>query len=441
MTVNLSRWAKSFALSSVTGSSAFVSHLASSADPSKAFGQLYPVPNVPGEHYGNVGAGKLAIVAIGMDLGGYGAPGDFRFKIWDSTGASKYTSDRLRSWASSTSATDLPRFSLDITSGESDDLLGNVDQSAIPILETGSFIGGTTSFRFGAYITNGFDVAYQLQTNASYNVHQDTSITTTGTFNVNTTTSGKSLIGRVYYILVPTTPGTPVEDTSVPKVRQIGVTWSASNSGGDPDGLYYRVEWQKLGWSYWNTEFPTENKITITGLEDGENYYFRVRAENGTNLYMVAADGEDGAASGWSYSDLISTASLPNWGDYTIASSAEVYKPYSDGVFAYDATSYAITSGSLPPGLSLNTATGAITGSPISMGTYSFTVSASSIAGTISQALSLTVTGSVNILDASGNTTSAAVKVYNGSAWVAGTVYVWDLTYTGTGGTHWRQIK
>jgi hypothetical protein len=389
----------------------------------------------------------MVIVAMGLDVGGYNTTGastagDFRFRIWDNSGTNLYTSGRLRTPNNTGTLVNLPRFSLDITSGESNDALGNTDSSLPPVLETGSYIGGTTSFRFGVYSTAGYDVSYQLQANTSYNVDQDTSMTTTGDFTANATAAGKSLIGRIYYILIPTTPGKPVENTSVPKVRQIGITWPASNDGGDPNGFYYRVQWQKLGANSWNDELgDASNSFILTGLQDGENYYFRVRAENDTRVWMDSPDGQDTAASGWAYSDLISTASLPNWGDYTIASSAEVYKPYSDGVFAYDATSYAITSGSLPPGLSLNTATGAITGSPISMGTYSFTVSASSIAGSISQALSLTVTGSINVLDASGNTTSAAVKVYNGSAWVPGTVYVWDLTYTGTGGTHWRQIK
>ena len=220
-TPDLTKYTKSFALSSGSGSTAFISHLLGTSGPSKAFGQLYPVPNVPGENYGTVGAGRMMIVAIGIDISGYGAPGDFRFKIWDSSGVSQYTSDRLRTWTSLTTDTNIPRFSLDILTGYSDDILGNLDFSIPPILETGSFIGGTTNFRFGGYITAGFDVSYQLQTNASYNVSQDTSITTTGDFDINSTTSGKSLIGRVYYILVPSAPGTPVENTLVSKVRQI----------------------------------------------------------------------------------------------------------------------------------------------------------------------------------------------------------------------------
>jgi hypothetical protein len=49
-------------------------------------------------------------------------------------------------------------------------------------------------------------------------------------------------------------------------------------------------------------------------------------------------------------------------------------------------TSYALASGTLPPGLSLNTSTGAITGTPTAAGSYSITFTASNAAGTSSPA-------------------------------------------------------
>ncbi|UEG49375.1 YDG domain-containing protein [Ferruginibacter lapsinanis] len=52
------------------------------------------------------------------------------------------------------------------------------------------------------------------------------------------------------------------------------------------------------------------------------------------------------------------------------------------GVFSGGPTSYALASGSLPPGLSLNTSTGAITGTPTTAGSFSASFSASNAAGT-----------------------------------------------------------
>ncbi|MFZ4505812.1 MAG: Ig domain-containing protein, partial [Microbacteriaceae bacterium] len=70
---------------------------------------------------------------------------------------------------------------------------------------------------------------------------------------------------------------------------------------------------------------------------------------------------------------------------------------YSDSVAATGggAVSYALQSGALPNGLTLNTATGAITGVPTTNGTYSFSIRASSVSGsttTTDDTPSLTIT-------------------------------------------------
>ena len=79
--------------------------------------------------------------------------------------------------------------------------------------------------------------------------------------------------------------------------------------------------------------------------------------------------------------------------------------------------SYALVSGSLPPGLALNTTTGAITGTPTTGGTYVVTVSATNCAGTSAAAtLTFTIlndlctgatTLTVNAAATSGNMTGA----------------------------------
>ncbi|MHB8882858.1 MAG: Ig domain-containing protein [Thermodesulfovibrionales bacterium] len=67
----------------------------------------------------------------------------------------------------------------------------------------------------------------------------------------------------------------------------------------------------------------------------------------------------------------ITTASLPS------ATTGQFYSMQLQTSGAQGTLTYSIASGALPGGLSLNTATGAITGSPATTGSYSFTVAAS----------------------------------------------------------------
>jgi hypothetical protein len=84
----------------------------------------------------------------------------------------------------------------------------------------------------------------------------------------------------------------------------------------------------------------------------------------------------------------VTTATLP---------AATVGTPYSQTLAASGGTNHytwSIINGVLPQGLTLNAATGAITGTPTSLGTENFTVmvtDSASPAGTATQALSITV--------------------------------------------------
>lgn len=95
-------------------------------------------------------------------------------------------------------------------------------------------------------------------------------------------------------------------------------------------------------------------------------------------------------------------------------------KVYSDGVSANNTSSYAIASGSLPPGLSLNTSSGAITGTPTQQGSFTFVITASGGGGS---------TGSGNLTiqifpagnrrnDVGFDVNLANAKRYDGTNWV-----------------------
>jgi hypothetical protein len=105
----------------------------------------------------------------------------------------------------------------------------------------------------------------------------------------------------------------------------------------------------------------------------------------------------------------------PVFSDATVNSQGIVGTAYSDGVSASDTVSYSVFSGALPTGLSLNTSTGAITGTPTAPGVFTFVIRATNVTGT-------TDTDTLTITVVSG------AKVWNGTAFVAGTTKVWDGT-------------
>lgn len=123
----------------------------------------------------------------------------------------------------------------------------------------------------------------------------------------------------------------------------------------------------------------------------------------------------------------ITTGSGPAWTDSTLAAFVGG-QAYSDAVSATNSPTYSVYSGALPTGISLNTSSGAVTGTPTVGGqSYSFTLRATNGAGYVAQAFSGTVgsSGKVRVWDGSAWVYGTA-KTWNGSSWVSGTVKVWN---------------
>jgi hypothetical protein len=117
---------------------------------------------------------------------------------------------------------------------------------------------------------------------------------------------------------------------------------------------------------------------------------------------------------------------LPVFSDGSVNNSARVGVAYSDGIAASETASYSVFSGALPGGLSLNTTTGAITGTPTTPGIFTFVLRATNVTGsTNTGTLTITVISAARVWN--GTTFIAGqARVWNGTSFVTGTIRVWD---------------
>jgi serine protease len=107
----------------------------------------------------------------------------------------------------------------------------------------------------------------------------------------------------------------------------------------------------------------------------------------------------------------IDTTSLPGG---SLGSAYSTTLQASGGTTPY---AWSLASGSLPPGLTLGTATGAVTGTPTSAGTFAFTARVTDALGqTATQPLSIFVAGPLQVTQAPSSTTILAGTPRSGSA-------------------------
>lgn len=136
------------------------------------------------------------------------------------------------------------------------------------------------------------------------------------------------------------------------------------------------------------TGTTTGGSVSLTGLTAGTSYTFLMTVTD-VNLFDPA---DTIFRRPLNPPGTFTTLSAPVYTDSTVKSTATVGVFYSDGVSATGATSYSLASGSLPPGISLSSNNGTISGTPSSSGSYSFRVSANNTAGsTLTSTLSITV--------------------------------------------------
>ncbi len=168
---------------------------------------------------------------------------------------------------------------------------------------------------------------------------------------------------------ITVTPGTPTIST--------GSTQQFTATGTYSDGSTRNITSQTT----WATSSMSVATINSSGLASGVG--------PGVTTVTAALSGITGNTTLAVQSTplTVTTAALPG---ATINVSYSTTLTASGGILPY---TWAITSGSLPTGLTLNSSTGVISGTPTAAGTYSFTAQVSDTAGSApaSKALSITV--------------------------------------------------
>lgn len=96
----------------------------------------------------------------------------------------------------------------------------------------------------------------------------------------------------------------------------------------------------------------------------------------GTYTFAFQAFNVDGEGIGTSNFTATVKYPLATWNDNAVSTVFSVGTPYSDSISANNAAGYAVASGALPDGVTLDTSTGAVSGIPAVGGTFNFTLAA-----------------------------------------------------------------
>jgi len=198
----------------------------------------------------------------------------------------------------------------------------------------------------------------------------------------------RSYAGQYQYIQVPAAPYGLSFDLVTSSSFRVSWTPSGDAGGGSIAGYLVQISTTSNFSSGVQSFNASSATYTPTGLSAGTIYYVRILTKN--EIY-----GNFGGNPGSPWSGTASVTTIinpPVWTDTTLESTFRVNSAYSDAVAATGGTvSYSVSAGSLPDGISLNTSTGAITGTPTTVATYDFTLRATNAGGFISQAYTRTV--------------------------------------------------
>ena len=181
-----------------------------------------------------------------------------------------------------------------------------------------------------------------------------------------------------------TVPGAPTGVTATAGNAKATVSFTAPADGGSPI-TSYTVTSSPGG----KTATGSGSSIMVTGLTNGTVYTFTVKATNAVGTGPASAPSNSVTPTSSTAPLTITTTSLP---------AGHLHKSYSATIQATGGVSpysWTITSGALPPGLTLaasTSTTDTISGTPTRIGTFSFTVTvADSSSTTFSKPFSITI--------------------------------------------------
>lgn len=200
-------------------------------------------------------------------------------------------------------------------------------------------------------------------------------------------------------------------------------SWTASWSPSTPAGLTFNQ----------GTSTTGSSTSTLTGTPTVYGTYT-------LSLTPYNADGVAGTT--YTY-DIEIDDVYPVWSDQLLTSSVATQDDsYTDGVAVVSGPTITYAekvAGTLPPGLSINSSTGAITGTPTTPGSYDFIITATNATNETIETAILTIVvealgGYVQVKTASG-WVDATVYVLTGAGWIEGSVNVnkptgWGLSFT-----------
>lgn len=203
-------------------------------------------------------------------------------------------------------------------------------------------------------------------------------------------------------------------DQAVLDVTELGQAYSDSVTASGAGDITYSVHSGSL---------PTG-----ISLDGSHGVISGMPTSTGTYTFVIRATAVSGGTTATSDSPelTILVGQRPTFLDNSVVSSAAAHIPLSDGVSAsgFPAPAYRISGGALPTGLTIDTETGAITGTPTVRGTSNFSVTATNALGSIETPnLSFAVTAAPRITSTDGIPRLVTqASVFTGSASIAETV-------------------
>ncbi|WEK07703.1 MAG: putative Ig domain-containing protein [Candidatus Pseudomonas colombiensis] len=246
-----------------------------------------------------------------------------------------------------------------------------VTGSAVPTLTavapaTGTTAGGTSVTLTGTNLTGATAVSFGGTAATGYTINSATSITATtpahaaGIVNVSVTTPGGSATRtNAYTYAVPAPTVGPVSATV------------AANSSANPITL-------SLSGGAANSVAVASAASHGTATASGTSItYTPTAGYSGQDTFTYTATNASGTSSPATVTVTVSAPTLAI--TPTTVPNGTVSTAYSQTISATGGTApytYAISAGSLPAGLSLNTSTGTLSGTPTASGTFNFTVQA-----------------------------------------------------------------